>query len=128
MKKSLLLLALLPALSAPAMAALFVADYEAVPKSASAPSSPASAPVTGPRTSGLYVQVLDGTILMANPGGSQTMSTGQFGYVGAAATPPVMLPQNPGLIYTPPPTFQPPGAGSRPPVASNVGAVFCEVR
>jgi len=128
MKKSLLLLALLPAFFAPAMAALFIADYAAVPETVAAPAPLSSAPVTDLRTAGLYVHILDGMIVVVNPGGSQTMSTGQFAYVGAAATPPVMLPRNPGLMYTPPPTFQAPGSGSRPPVGSNVGGVDCEVR
>jgi hypothetical protein len=54
---------------------------------------------------GLYVQVLDGTISVTNSAGTQDFSAGQFGYVSNFNQPPVVLPSNPGLQFTPPPTF-----------------------
>jgi hypothetical protein len=54
---------------------------------------------------GLYVQVLDGVINVANSGGSQQFAAGQFGFTPGFAQPPIILPSNPGLQFTPPPTF-----------------------
>jgi hypothetical protein len=55
---------------------------------------------------GLYVQVLGGQIQMSNGGGTQLFSAGQFGFTGSITQPPIVLPQNPGIQFTPPPTFQ----------------------
>lgn len=76
---------------------------------------------------GLHVSVLDGTIAMTNSGGSVTFSSGQFGYVRSNSTPPIMVPNNPGLNFTPPPTFT---MGNTNPTnsASQPGTVDCEVR
>jgi hypothetical protein len=49
------------------------------------------------------LQVLDGT----NNGGTQNFSAGQYGYTGSIQEPPVILPTNPGMQFTPPPVFQP---------------------
>ena len=54
---------------------------------------------------GLYVQVLDGMINVKNNGGSQNYSAGQFGFTGGFQQPPVILPNNPGLQFNPPPSF-----------------------
>jgi hypothetical protein len=54
---------------------------------------------------GLYVQVTDGSINLSNQGGSQLFGVGQFGYVPSALAPPVIVPQNPGIQFTPPPAF-----------------------
>lgn len=77
---------------------------------------------------GLYVQVLDGLIALSNPGGTQLFNAGQFGYTPSFKTPPVILPQNPGLKFNPPPVFNSsaPGTTSSTPPKSN--AVDCEVR
>ena len=83
-----------------------------------APSSQNLAP-------GLYVQVIDGAINLTNKGGSQNFSAGQFGYVPNFNQPPVVLPQNPGLHFTPPPTFNSSGPGN---TGSGGKAVDCEVR
>ncbi|WP_435469543.1 hypothetical protein [Variovorax sp. GB1P17] len=86
-------------------------------------------PVPGAgRAPGLYVQVLDGLIHVTNPAGTSNFSSGQFGYAPSFRQPPVMLPANPGIPFTPPPAFS-----SSTPVASNGGApksnaVDCEVR
>lgn len=89
-----------------------------------APTMPAVQP-------GLHVSVLDGMIQVTNPGGSQAFNAGQFGYVPNMTAPPIVLPQNPGLQFTPPPVFNSsvPGSGSgsgATPPKSN--AVDCEVR
>ncbi|HEY0585758.1 MAG TPA: FecR family protein [Pseudoduganella sp.] len=57
------------------------------------------------RAPGLYVQVLDGMVHLNNGGGSQTFSAGQFGFTPGAVLAPVVLPQNPGMQFTPPPAF-----------------------
>ena len=66
-------------------------------------------PVSGPNGAGLnpglYVQVLDGMINVKNGGGSQNFTAGQFGFTPGFTQPPVILPNNPGLQFTPPPSF-----------------------
>jgi hypothetical protein len=81
---------------------------------------------------GLYVQVLDGMVTLNNRGGTSNFAAGQFGYTPSVTSPPVMVPTNPGLKFTPPPVFSSstPSAGSS---ASATGsgkssAVDCEVR
>ena len=120
MKKSFLLTALLSSFGAPLMAATFIADYVPAPLSGSTLPSPVAP--------GLYVQILHGVILVANQGGGQTFAAGQSAYVPSAALPPFMVPSNPQMQFTPPPTFQAPAAGPMPRAASMVGAVDCEVR
>lgn len=87
--------------------------------------APSAADARGP---GLYMHVLDGMIHVANPGGSANFAAGQFGYTPAPATPPMVLPANPGLQFTPPPVFDStsPAADSRNPARPNT--VDCEVR
>jgi hypothetical protein len=77
---------------------------------------------------GLHLQVTGGMIVVTNNGGSQAFTAGQFGFVPNVNQPPVIVPPNPGLIFTPPPVFN--GAGSGP-ASSGQGqgkAVDCEVR
>jgi hypothetical protein len=87
-----------------------------------------SPPPTAGRAPGLYVQVLDGLIHVTNPSGSSNFSAGQFGYVRTSMQPPVIVPKNPGIQFTPPPAFnQSTGPGtSTGPAKSNT--VDCEVR
>lgn len=66
---------------------------------------------TGGVATGLYVHVIDGTINLANGGGSLNFAAGQFGYTPSFVQPPVVLPANPGILFTPPPAFTSP---SRP--------------
>jgi hypothetical protein len=77
---------------------------------------------------GLYVHVLDGMIQLSNSGGSQSFTAGQFGFTSNIRTPPVTVPSNPGLKFTPPPTFNssmgPQGTSGTP----KPNAVDCEVR
>lgn len=54
---------------------------------------------------GLHLFVLDGLIQLSNAGGTQNFSSGQFGFVRTNMTPPILLPNNPGLKFTPPPAF-----------------------
>ena len=78
---------------------------------------------------GLYVQVIDGLINVSNKGGTQNFAAGQFGFTPNPIQPPVIVPKNPGLLFTPPQAFSGPssvsGSGAGTP-KSNV--VDCEVR
>ena len=58
---------------------------------------------------GLYVQVIDGLIRVTNGGGSQVFTPGQFGYTPNFTQPPIILPSNPGMTFSPPPGFTIPG-------------------
>ena len=78
---------------------------------------------------GLYVHVIDGLIQLSNRGGVQQFAAGQFGFTGSVVQPPVIVPQNPGIQFNPPPAFQSStgpqansGSGSKP------KTVDCEVR
>jgi hypothetical protein len=89
------------------------------------PIAPPGSPSLPP---GLYVQVNDGAIIVSNRGGVQNFAAGQFGFTPSPMQPPVMVPQNPALKFTPPPAFSapapPPGTAS--PGKSN--EVNCIVR
>jgi len=105
----------------------------AMPPTAKSPAglSPTVAPPAGPTLPpGLYVQVIDGLIVMNNSGGSQQFAAGQFGFVSNVTKPPVIVPSNPGLQFTLPPAFNSsPRSGGSPtndPGKSNM--VDCEVR
>jgi hypothetical protein len=78
---------------------------------------------------GLHVAVLDGMIVVTNAGGALNFPAGQFGFVPNPSQPPVVLPKNPGLQFTPPPAFSS-GVGapraSQGPAALNT--VDCIVR
>jgi hypothetical protein len=79
---------------------------------------------------GLHVAVLDGMIVVTNPAGSQNFPAGQFGHVPSLNVPPVVVPQNPGLQFAPPPSFS---GGTGGPLASQGpaaarDAVDCIVR
>jgi hypothetical protein len=67
---------------------------------------------------GLHVAVLDGMIVVTNPGGSQHFPAGQFGYVPAVNQPPVVVPPHPALQFVPPPSF----SGTGGPTASQGAA------
>ncbi len=65
-------------------------------------------PPTGQKTPlapGLHVSVSDGAIIVTNNGGSLGFQAGQFGYVPNMNQPPVIVPNNPGLQFSPPPAF-----------------------
>jgi hypothetical protein len=86
-----------------------------------------TAPVPGVRSPGLYVQVLDGIINLSNKGGSQSFAAGQFGFTPSFSQPPVVVPRNPGIQFTPPPAFSAP-ASSASGATNRSAAVDCEVR
>lgn len=86
-------------------------------------------PVSGGLAPGLYVHVIDGMINLTNRGGSLNFSAGQFGYTATMVRPPVVLPANPGIQFTPPPAF----SSASGPQGNNSGSgkpnsVDCEVR
>jgi hypothetical protein len=85
-------------------------------------------PPTGGLAPGLYVSVIDGAIMMSNRGGTTSFTAGQFGYTANVQVPPMVVPANPGLKFTPPPTFasSPGQQGASGGGKSN--AVDCEVR
>jgi hypothetical protein len=93
-------------------------------------SGSASTPGTGGmggRAPGLYVQVIDGLVHLSNNSGAANFAAGQFGYVPSVQMPPVILPQNPGLQFSPPPAFN--SSSSQPSSGPPTGnAVDCEVR
>lgn len=83
------------------------------------------------RAPGLYVQVLDGIINLTNRGGSTNFSAGQFGFTPNPAQPPVLVPKNPGIQFTPPPSFTPstgPQSGTGGAGGAKPGTVDCVVR
>ncbi|MGW8393720.1 FecR family protein [Pseudoduganella sp. HUAS MS19] len=82
-----------------------------------------------PRAPGLYVQVLDGMIQINNGGGSQSFNAGQFGFTPNMNLPPVVVPQNPGMQFTPPAIFNTSLQGGRSSAETGPQrAVDCEVR
>jgi len=85
-------------------------------------------PLPSGQQPGLYIQVLDGLVSVSNQGGAKVFSAGQFGFTPNFAVPPIILPQNPGLKFSPPPAFNAtqPSAMNNGPAKSN--AVDCEVR
>lgn len=58
----------------------------------------------GSLPNGLYLFVLDGIINVSNKGGSQNVGAGQYVYVQAMTTAPKILPGNPGINFTLPPS------------------------
>jgi hypothetical protein len=108
----------------------FVAQWVPTPVPVSVPSAglpipAAPAPVLPP---GLYVQVIDGLINVANTGGTQSFAAGQFGYTPSFTQPPVLLPANPGMQFTPPPAFSAPAPVTGSMTAGKSSTVDCEVR
>lgn len=79
------------------------------------------------RSPGLYVQVLDGTIHVTNDGGTQNFAAGQFGFTPSLKQPPIILPSNPGMQFTPPPVFSTPGLQGGT-AGGKSGTVDCQVR
>ena len=100
----------------------FVAQF-VPPEVRTTPSTPGAAGLPP----GLHVQVLDGMIVMNNGAGSQNFSAGQFGFVRSNITPPTIVPNNPGLKFTPPPAFVTVASGNSA-AAPNAATVDCEVR
>lgn len=99
------------------VAGLTAAPAGATPVIPNGPSSSAAA-----LSPGLYVQVVDGMIRVANGGGSQLFGAGQFGFLPSTTVPPVVVPTNPGLVFAPPPSFLPPAAQSAAASAAEAAA------
>jgi len=89
--------------------------------------SPIPLPPSGTLAPGLYVRVIDGLVHVANQGGSTSFSAGQFGYTPSFIQPPVVLPNNPGIQFTPPPSFSS-SSGPSGGTNSKSNSVDCEVR
>jgi hypothetical protein len=89
---------------------------------------PGAPPASGVRSPGLYVQVLDGLIHLTNPAGTANFSAGQFGYTANITQPPVVVPANPGIQFTPPPTFSAPTTSPGASTPPKSGTVDCVVR
>jgi hypothetical protein len=85
------------------------------------------APTAG-RAPGLYVQVLDGMIHLTNGGGTQNFTAGQFGFTPSFQQPPIILPTNPGIQFTPPPAFSSTTGSQAGTGGSKPGDVDCQVR
>lgn len=77
---------------------------------------------------GLYVQVIDGLVHLTNPAGTLNFAAGQFGYTSSFKQPPVMLPTNPGIPFTQPPSFSMPASVSASNRAPESNEVMCIVR
>jgi hypothetical protein len=86
------------------------------------PPSPAA------RSPGLYVQVLDGAIHLTNGGGTQNFTAGQFGFTPGFQQPPIVLPANPGMQFTPPPSFSSSSGSQGGTSNGKPGTVDCVVR
>ena len=89
------------------------------------PRPPPSSPTLAP---GLYVSVIDGAINLSNKGGTTSFAAGQFGYTANVTKPPVVLPANPGIKFTPPPTFLPTSASNVAAGGNKAAPIDCVVR
>jgi len=88
-----------------------------------------TAPPKGPSLApGLYVQVIDGLINLTNKGGAQLFSAGQFGFTPNVNVPPIVVPKNPGIQFTPPPVFNNASSGPTRTTSAKSNTVDCEVR
>ncbi|MGK5044999.1 FecR family protein [Janthinobacterium sp. GB4P2] len=103
----------------------FIAEYVALGSLPGTPTARAASAIVP----GLYVQVLDGLIQVSNPAGAQNFAPGQFGFTPNFKQPPVLLPANPGIKFTPPPVFSasPSSSGSAA-GGSKPAAIDCVVR
>jgi hypothetical protein len=81
----------------------------------------------GTRAPGLYIQVIDGLINVSNSAGAQNFAAGQFGFTANLEQPPIVVPTNPGMQFTPPPVFLQP-ITSQGSSSSKTGTVDCVVR
>lgn len=97
------------------------------PLAQNTPKTP-TAPNAGGLAPGLYVHVIDGMINLSNKGGSLNFSAGQFGYTASIIKPPVIVPNNPGIQFNPPPAFQSSTGPQASSSASKPKTVDCEVR
>jgi hypothetical protein len=93
----------------------------------SVPTPPVAGPISpGALAPGLYVQVINGQITVSNRSGTTNFAAGQFGYTPSIQQPPVLVPANPAMQFTPPPAFSATPSSSSAPNKSVT--VDCEVR
>lgn len=86
-------------------------------------------PVGDIRAPGLYLQVQEGFVNVSNNAGSQVYAAGQFGYAPDLRQPPMILPHNPGMQFSPPPAFSSSTVGRGGQTGDNLlNGVDCEVR
>jgi hypothetical protein len=62
-------------------------------------------PPDGGLPPGVYLVVFDGVVVAFNEAGFQAFQAGQYGFMQSLQTPPVILPADPGIHFTPPPNF-----------------------
>lgn len=101
-----------------------------VARGADGPAVPGVAP-KAPLAPGLHLSVSDGAIIVTNGAGSLGFQAGQFGYVPSQSLPPVLVPNNPGIQFMPPPSFNAGAAAGAGEAGNNIGktnAVDCVVR
>jgi hypothetical protein len=68
-------------------------------------------------------------INVSNGGGAMNFSAGQFGFVPSFKQPPVIVPPNPGIQFTPPPAFSTsPATPTENPNSGKSNNVDCVVR
>lgn len=77
---------------------------------------------------GLYTSVTVGEIVLSTGVWTNNFSAGQFGFAPSFTQPPVILPSNPGMQFTPPPAFNSSTAPSASSGPSKSNAVDCLVR
>lgn len=109
------------------LSAVMLAGQVELPPVLLAQLTPPPPPAGGGLAPGLYVHVIDGIINLSNKGGSQSFAAGQFGFTASVIHPPVIVPTNPGLKFTPPPAFSAPPSGTNS-SGSKPAAVDCIVR
>jgi hypothetical protein len=108
-------------------------DQASTPSAANSPAilhlaQNGSMPASAGLSPGLYVQVLDGAIHLTNGGGTQNFTAGQFGFTPSFKQPPVILPTNPGMQFTPPPSFTSTTGSQGGSSGGKPGTVDCQVR
>lgn len=75
------------------------------------------------------MQVIDGAISLSNKGGTQNFAAGQFGYTANVTRPPVIVPNHPGIKFTPPPSFSFSNTGNPGSTGgTKTNPIDCEVR
>ncbi len=110
------------------MASAASLDQAAPPGMLLAQGTPRVPPAASGLRPGLHVFVLDGQILLTNSGGSQQFTTGQFGFVRSNSTPPIIVPGNSALQFTPPTVFNTTNSNAANGNQPKPEAVDCEVR
>ena len=80
----------------------FTADYvSAGGAKVTGPSAPKTASPTAPTLApGLYTSVTTGQIVVSNPGGTQDIVAGQFGFTPTSNSPTMLVPKSSGLQFT----------------------------